>query len=255
MLVDEPSDGVRRLTIDRPDQLNAISIDVLRAIVAGADDADAHGARAIVLTGAGRAFSAGYDIHEFSALTAKQHLMLETERGELVERWFACPVPTIAALNRICYGGGTILAVATDLRVAGPGLGFKVTAASYGGANLTWMLPRLVGVGRARELLMTSRLVSGTEAAAIGLVERLVDDNAVADAAVELASEIAAHPPAGPRAVKALINDGLGQQPARALAAENYAQLQMLTRPVGAPRFTTFLERTRGAAPPETAPG
>jgi enoyl-CoA hydratase/carnithine racemase len=130
---------------------------------------------------------------------------------------------------------------------------FRVTAASYGGANLTWILPHLVGVGRARDLLLTARVVHGAEAAEIGLLERFVDDDDVLDEAIRLAAAIAANPAAGIRAVKALINDGLGRSPAEALSRENAAQITMLARAPDEPRFSAFLARTRGRSP-DTSP-
>jgi enoyl-CoA hydratase/carnithine racemase len=244
--VSDPSDGVRLVTISRPDQLNALSIELIRRIIDATDAAERDGVRALVLTGAGRAFSAGYDIHEIAALSGAEHLVLEAERGALIERWFESPIPTVAAINGICYGGGAILATGADLRVGGPGMEFRVTAASYGGANLTWILPYLVGAGRARDLLLTARVVRGEEAAEIGLLERFVDDDDVLDEAIRLAAAIAGNPAAGTRAVKALINDGLGRSPADALSRENTTQITMLAGATEEPRFSAFLARTRG---------
>src|SRR5581483_7241927 len=214
-LRDTPADGVLRLTINRPDQLNAVTIEVQRAIDAAVAEAAADpGIRCIVLAGAGgRSLSAGYDIHELAAMTEDEHTLVQVEREELLWRWTESPVPTVVACTGITYGAGMLMATCADLRIGSPSTRVKVTATMYGGANLTWVLDHLVGAGVARDMLLTSRLVTGEEALRIGFLSRYVeDDGAVVDTAVAAASEIAANDPVAVAEVKRLLLEGAGRQ-------------------------------------------
>jgi enoyl-CoA hydratase/carnithine racemase len=202
---------IRILTLNRPERLNALSMVMVAELDAAVERAASDGMRAIVLTGAGdRAFSAGNDIHEFTTLSVHELAATEIERKRSTWSWANSPVPTIAAINGICYGGGAILAVSADLRVGGPQMKFKVAAASFGNPNLTWNLPALIGLSHARDILMTSRVVSGEEAYRMGLLNRYADDGDVRAAAIDLARQIAANPPGGPQSVKRLLNRGVG---------------------------------------------
>lgn len=240
-----PRDGVRLLTFDRPEHLNALTIALSEALDDAVARAVADGMRAVVLTGNGRAFSAGNDIHEITSVSAVELAAIELRRRRTTDRWFAAPVPTIAAINGICYGGGAILAICADLRVGGPATRVKVSAASYAGANLTWILPTLIGLGHARDVLMTSRVVDGDEAHRIGLLNRFVADGEVVPAALDLAASIAQHPPAGPSTVKRLVNDAIGSTADAAFGREHALQMQSILAPQERPLFADFLARRR----------
>jgi 2-(1,2-epoxy-1,2-dihydrophenyl)acetyl-CoA isomerase len=208
-----PAPGVLQLDLARPDVHNAISLGLQREL----DTALAHAAadpavRVVVLAGEGpAAFSAGYDLKELRAMTPDAGTLIMLEREELLWRYFTFPKPTIAAVHGMAYGAGTLLAVCSDLRVGGPGTRITVTAAKYGGANLTWVLDTLIGAGQTRDLLMTSRAVSGEEAFRMGLVSRYAADGDVLGTALEAAEQIAAQPPESMREIKALLLEGPGQ--------------------------------------------
>ncbi|MEU2002408.1 enoyl-CoA hydratase/isomerase family protein [Rhodococcus sp. NPDC019627] len=208
-----PAPGVLQLDLVRPDVHNAISLGLQRELDAALTDAAADPAvRVVVLAGEGpAAFSAGYDLKELRAMTPDAGTLSMLERDELLWRYFTFPKPTIAAVHGMAYGAGTLLAVCSDLRVGGPDTRITVTAAKYGGANLTWVLDTLIGAGQTRDLLMTSRAVSGAEAFRIGLVSRYAADGDVLGTALEAAEQIAAQPPESMREIKALLLEGPGQ--------------------------------------------
>jgi enoyl-CoA hydratase/carnithine racemase len=263
LLRDTPADGVLRLTINRPESLNAITIDVQRridaALVAAADDPSV---RAIVLAGAGgRALSAGYDIHELTSMTEDEHTLVQVEREELLWRWTASPVPTVVACTGTVFGAGMLLATCADLRVGSASTKIKVTATMYGGANLTWILDQLVGASLARDMLLTSRLVGGEEAARAGFLSRYVEDDdvaddataggavpgaAVVDAAVAAAAEIAAIDPRTVAEVKRLLLAGPGAALRPRYDAENTVMLTTLRPGPLDQTFATFLNKKPG---------
>jgi enoyl-CoA hydratase/carnithine racemase len=251
LLRSSPADGVLQLTINRPDQLNAVSLEVQRAIdtavVAAADDPSV---RAIVLAGAGgKALSAGYDIHELASMSEDEHTLVQVEREELLWRWTASPVPTVVACTGITYGAGMLMATCADLRVGSPSTKIKVTATMYGGANLTWVLDNLVGATAARDMLLTSRPVSGEEALRIGFLSRFVHDSAgptaVLEAAVAAASEIAANDPVAVAEVKRLLLEGPGRQLRARYDTENTVMLTTLRPKPMTQTFARFLNRAR----------
>lgn len=212
LLTTRPAPGVVVLTLNRPEAMNAVDMALFEALYAALDtlenDADT---RAIVITGAGeRAFSAGFDIREMADFDAKAMLSAFDRRDGLFWRVANHRKPIVAALNGVTYGAGALMAAAADLRIGCPATRFKVTASSYGAANATWSLPRVIGVPKAKEILLTGRVVEADEALAIGLLNQLVRDCSVLDAAIETASLIAANPPEGVEAVKALINNAVG---------------------------------------------
>jgi 2-(1,2-epoxy-1,2-dihydrophenyl)acetyl-CoA isomerase len=204
-------DSIVVLTLNRPEVMNALSLNVVHELDEHVARAEQDGCRAIIVTGAGdRAFSAGNDIHEFTRLTKAELTVMELERRAATWRWLNSPLPTIAALNGLAYGGGAILAACADFRVGGPRARFKVAAASFGNSNISYILPALIGVSHARDILMTSRVVQPEECVRMGLYNRYAEDGDVIGVALELARQIAANPPAGPRFVKTLINGTMG---------------------------------------------
>ncbi|MEE2060490.1 enoyl-CoA hydratase/isomerase family protein [Rhodococcus artemisiae] len=242
LLESSPAQGVLLLTLNRPAMHNAISLSLQRALdrclARTAEDDDV---RVVVLTGAGnRAFSAGYDLHELSALSPEANLEAMLEREELLWRYLQFAKPTIAAVDGVSYGAGTLLAACSDLRVGGASTQFTVTAAKYGGANLTWILDTLIGSGQTRDLLMTSRVVPGEEAHRMGLLTRYAGDGDVLEAALGAARQIAAQPPEAIREIKTLLLAGHGNDLRSRYDRENtVARTTLRTRAVGE-IFTEF---------------
>jgi enoyl-CoA hydratase/carnithine racemase len=195
------ADGVATITLNRPERKNPLtfdSYDELRALFWNLDEH--YAVKAVVLTGAGGNFCSGGDVHEIIGPLTKmdQHGLLKFTRmtGDLVRAMRACPQPIIAAVEGVCAGAGAILAMASDLRLASPNAktAFLFTRVGLSGADMgaCAILPRIIGQGRAAELLFTGRSMSSEEGFAWGFWNRLVDDP-YADAQ-SLARELAKGP-------------------------------------------------------------
>jgi len=185
---------------------------------------------------------AGFDSTAMAAAFAR--------RDRLFWRVASHRKPILTALNGVTYGAGALMAAAADIRIGCPATRFKVTASSYGAANATWSLPRVVGVPKAKEILLTGRVVDGEEGLTIGLLNQLVPDGRVVDAAVDMAAMMAANPSEGVEAVKALINGSLGGSLEAGYQAEfdwMIAHMGPSAR-TGADLFSGFLA-DRGPAP------
>ncbi|HEY3523463.1 MAG TPA: enoyl-CoA hydratase-related protein [Candidatus Limnocylindrales bacterium] len=201
-------DGVALVTLDRPDQLNALSFELLRQLVEVLEALDAdEDCRCIVITGAGdRAFAAGADIKEMAAATP---VSLATANSfARWERIRAIRTPLIAAVRGFALGGGDELAMACDMIVAGDDAQFGQPEIRIGimpGAGGTQRLTRAVGKARAMEMILTGRPIDAREAERIGLVTRVVPAEATVESALELAATIAALPPLAVRAAKEAI--------------------------------------------------
>ena len=205
--------GVARLTIDRPDVMNALSYDTLARLGELLDTLKADQAiRVVILTGAGeRAFCAGADLKERVGFTEEQTLAFVTRIGDTFSALAALPQPVIAAMNGVAYGGGLELALACDLRVAVSGARMGLTETSLAiipGAGGTQRLPLIVGTARAKELIYCSMRVDADEALAMGLVNRVAPKGELMDLAQKLADSIAANGPLAVRAAKEAIDGG-----------------------------------------------
>jgi enoyl-CoA hydratase len=206
ILVERPLDGVTRVTLNRPHHLNAVTERTAQLLFDTFDgigrDVDC---RVVVLTGAGRGFCAGDDTADYHAPEwipverlgfVQSNMYQQKVVATLVPRMRALPQPIIAAVNGPAAGFGYALALGADLRLAGRSAvfvnGYTNVGASGAEMGLSWLLQRIVGATRAAELVLTGRAVDAEEAERIGLVLRAVDDDALADAALELARAILA---------------------------------------------------------------
>jgi enoyl-CoA hydratase/carnithine racemase len=200
LLYDEAG-GIATVTLNRPDRLNAVNTTVIRELVAALDQADADDTvRAVVVTGAGRAFCAGADLGGGGATFAggagrSEHVEDHRDGGGLVTlRIFDMKKPVIAAINGPAVGFGVTMTLAMDVRLASSAARLGFVFARRGvvpEACSTWFLPRLVGIAQAAEWAYTGRIFSAEEARAGGLVSRVVAPEALLPAAHELAREIA----------------------------------------------------------------
>lgn len=200
------------LTIDRPDAMNALNVETMREVnVAMRGFVDDEDVAAVVVTGAGKAFIAGADIAELSemgGMEAREVSRLGQETFSLIEN---LPKPVIAAVNGFALGGGLELAMACDVRIAStkaklgqPEVKLGVTPGFAG----TQRLPRLVGLGRAKELLLVGEPIDAETARDYGLVNSVVEPGELLDAAKSMAAAIAARGPASVALVKACVNRG-----------------------------------------------
>ncbi|SFT93484.1 enoyl-CoA hydratase [Geodermatophilus amargosae] len=212
----DPEPGVAVLTMSRPEKLNAMDQTWFRELVEvmgtiGVDD----DVRAVVLTGSGRAFSAGGDIDMFAGLAGdvtrvRPHLKLVYDAFSAVER---CAVPVVAAVNGLAYGGGTELALACDVVLAGESARFSFKEATVGlmpGYGIV-RGPDVLGRHWTRYLALTGRTVDAARAERAGLVQEVHPDDGLLPAAVALAAEMAAHSSLAVRVGKAFVNrDAVG---------------------------------------------
>lgn len=234
-IVLERDGAVALITLNRPKQLNALNQAVIGELLAVLDELAADDAiRALVLTGSGdRAFAAGADIGELAQLeSATQGRRLATRSHELGRKMAALPKPIIAAINGFALGGGLELALACDMRLAGDTaqLGLpEVTLGILPGWGGTQRLPRLIGPGMAKLLMMTGERVNAPEALRLGIVERVLPQAELLDAARQLAQKIADMPPLSVAAIKQAVDHGSNMplDEANAYEAGLFAELVM----------------------------
>ena len=203
MILSATIDAVTTITLNRPEKLNAFSgtmrEDLLAALRAADDDP---ACRVVVITGAGRAFCAGGDVEYMSGLqeagdVERFRKLLDAGR-DVVTQIAEMAKPVIACVNGIAAGAGCNLALACDYRIASDAAKFGETFVKIGihpDWGGTWFLPRMIGTGRALEMMMTGRMIDASEAASIGIVERVVATDALGDETTKLARTIAQGPP------------------------------------------------------------
>jgi len=212
--VDQPNEGVTRITLDRPERLNAMNAELIGELHdALAGVAADRACRVVVLTGSGRGFCAGLDLAGYGEAPGSEGLgrvestfATQTHIAALVPRLRSLPQPVIAAVNGPAAGGGLALALASDIRIAATSARFNVAFVRLGlsgcDIGVSWLLPRLIGASRAWELMLTGRIIESGEADRIGLVLRVVPDDELQDAALQTAGLIAANAPWGVRMTK-----------------------------------------------------
>jgi enoyl-CoA hydratase/carnithine racemase len=231
----EPATGVATITLNRPERLNALTFDVYEELLNTVQALNtAQGVRAVVITGAGRAFCSGGDVHDIiGALLARdrQGLLAFTRMTcDLVLAIRQCSRPIIAALNGTTAGAGAVIASACDIRIASPSakIAFLFAKVGLSGADMgaAWLLPRIVGLGRATELLMTGDFITADEALRIGLYNRVVPDP------LQEARAFAEALARGPAAAHAVTKDALDREAhmdlAGALEHEAEAQASLM---------------------------
>lgn len=244
----EVQEGVARITLNRPEKYNALSLPLLRQLTEAFDRAEADAeVRAVVLAGAGRAFCAGADIGEMAGLSsladAEQWVQ---ERAGHLQRVARCPKPVVAAIHGYALGGGLELAMQADLRVAGQQAWLGQPEIQLGlmpGAGGTQRLARLIGPSRALRWVWTGERMSAQQALALGLVDEVVPDDQVLATAHELAGRLARQAPLAVRFIKRCIWEGLEMPLAQGLAMERQAFAQLLVTRDGQEGVRAFLEK------------
>lgn len=241
----EQADGVARITLNRPQVLNALSLPLTLELDAAITRCEADDdVKAIIVTGAGeKAFSAGADIHEMAELSQEELERRGKQRGEATWHMATCRKPVIGVLNGLAYGGGALLASTFDLRIGCERTRFRFLAATYGRINSTWTLSALIGMPMAKELLYTGRVVEAQEAKAIGLLNRLVPANELLSTAHDLAKTIAQNTPAMVQGIKELLNEGLGCTWAERMEMERHLLSERLKPSHPREGFKEFLDR------------
>lgn len=234
----EVADGVGTITFDRPDKLNALTFDVyadLRDLLTEIEHRD--DVSVLVVTGTGRGFCSGGDVHEIigELLQMDTKGLLEFTRmtGAVVERMRRLPMPIVAAVNGVAAGAGSVIALAADLRLLGESASFHFlfTKVGLAGADMgsAYLLPRVVGLGRANELLLLGDKVEAHRAMEIGLGSRVVGDDRLADETAALARRLAEGPALAYGVTKVLISRELDMDLASSIELEAFTQALLMT--------------------------
>ncbi|MCH8902155.1 MAG: enoyl-CoA hydratase/isomerase family protein [Chloroflexi bacterium] len=243
IVVREQREGVVFLRMNRPEKRNAFNRELSLAVAQQMDELEADDSvRVVVLTGSGKAFSAGADMTE--ALASVESGERREVMAQAVVRVAAFPKPTIAAVNGFAFGGGAVLAVSCDLRIASEQASFRFPGATYGLVVGGSQLPRIVGVAKAKELIFTARVVEAQEAREIGLVNQLVAHDALDDAAWEMARQIADQSPQAVRWSKAVIDAASTVE--KGAQVELEANRALRGSPDHVARFSAATERVAG---------
>ena len=246
--LDRPTAQTAVCTFNRPEVRNALNVQMVGEIrqVLQTLAADKE-LRVLVFTGAGeKAFISGADIAELRARTKQDTLgRINSSLFREIEEF---PLPTIAAVRGACLGGGCELAAACDIRIAGHGASFGQPEVKLGiipAAGAIYRLPRLIGLGRAKELIFTGRILKAPEALAMGLVNECVDDGQVLGRALEIAASIAKNGALAVRLAKSVFNSTAAGETETAQNLETLAQAVLTEDPEMIERMTAFLERKK----------
>ncbi|MCA9628771.1 MAG: enoyl-CoA hydratase family protein [Myxococcales bacterium] len=243
---------VATITLSRPDRLNALTFEIYEELGKTFRALDRETAvRAIVITGAGRAFCSGGDVEDiigalferdFQGLLDFTHLTCE-----LIAAMRDCRKPIVAALNGTVAGAGAVIAAASDIRIASDKakIAFLFTKVGLSGADMgiAWLLPKLIGLGRATELLMTGDFVAPEEALRIGLYNRVVSVDSVLGEAQGFAARLARGPAFGLRMTKELLNREADMDLMTALRTEAEAQAVCMQHPDFREAYEAFTQK------------
>ena len=240
------------LTLNRPDRLNALTVEVANEFNAAVREALDKGARVIVLTGAGRAFCAGGDMRQMQEIASTEGrveaffdepLQILNESILLIRR---TPVPFIAAVNGVASGGGCNLALACDLVVAAESAKFNQAFIKIGlvpDCGGTFMLPRLVGWKRAAEMMFTGDLITAQRAAEMGMINSIAADGELMSQVMALAEKLANAPTAAIAQIKKLMEASANNDYGSQLDLERKAQIEAATTKDFAEGVSAFLEK------------
>ncbi len=247
--------GVATVTFDRPERLNALTFEVyadLRELLAELPQRD--GVRVLVITGQGRGFCSGGDVHDIigalRGMGPRDLLDFTRMTGAVVQRLRELPLPVIAAVNGVAAGAGAVIALAADFRILArsASLAFLFTSVGLAGADMgsAYLLPRLVGLARATELLLLGDRLDAERAASLGLATQVVDDQRLLEATGELAGRLAGGPTLAYAATKALLSRELDMGLSSAIELEAMTQALLLRSEDHAEFYAAF---TQGRSP------
>jgi len=251
-LVYEKEDNIGVLSINRPDKLNALSNELTEELGKFLDEAEKDvDLRVLVITGAGeKAFVAGADINELVERDGIMGRDVSRFRQDLFARIENLSIPVIAAVNGYALGGGLELALACNIRIASEKAQFGAPEVKLGiipGDGGTQRLPRLVGLGRAMEMVLTGDFIDATEAHRIGLVNRVVSSGELMETVISLAKKIASRPPLAIKYAKEALNRSQGGDAASGYALESYLHALACTTDDKAEGVAAFLEKRKGS--------
>jgi enoyl-CoA hydratase/carnithine racemase len=248
----EQHDGIATITLNRPERLNAITFEVYRELtdlIAALRDEKT--VRVVVITGAGRAFCSGGDVRdiigELQGRDAAGLLEFTRLTCELIHNMRALPKPIITSINGTTAGAGACIALASDIRIAAEEakIAFVFVKVGLAGTDMgaTYLLPRIVGLSRATELLMTGDFISAAEAERIGLYNRVVPRDQLETVTSEFAEKLAHGPALGLAKTKEMLNREMHMSFESALEAEAVAQALCMQTPDFKEAHAAFLEK------------
>jgi enoyl-CoA hydratase/carnithine racemase len=250
------ADGVGTITLDRPERLNALTFEVyadLRDLFGELPHRD--DVSVVVITGTGKGFCSGGDVDDIIGQLVKMDTrgLIDFTRmtGTTVQRMRECPLPIIAAINGVAAGAGAVLALAADLRIfaRSASLAFLFTRVGLAGADMgsAYLLPRLVGVGRATELLLLGDSIDPERAFEMGLAYQVVEDDQLADSAGRLARRLAEGPTLAQATTKMLLSREIDMDLAGSIELEAMAQAVLMT----SDDFAEFYDAFKGKRQPD----
>lgn len=252
----EISEGVATVTFVRPDKLNALTFEVyadLRDLLAELEHRD--DVSVLVITGEGKGFCSGGDVNEIigELVDMDTRGLLEFTRmtGAVVERMRRLPMPVVAGVNGVAAGAGSVIALAADLRLLAESASFHFlfTRVGLAGADMgsAYLLPRVIGLGRATELLLLGDRVSAAEALSIGLATRVISDDRLGEETMALARRLATGPAMAYGATKILLSRELDMDLGSSIELEAFTQALLMTTEDHAEFYRAFT----GKRPPE----
>jgi len=251
-LKQDSASGIATVTLNRPERLNALTFEIYQELVEVFDFLDtAPGVRCILLTGTGRGFCSGGDVESIigKLLGRDYQALLEFTRMtcNVVLAMRKCRHPIVAGLNGTVAGAGAMLALASDIRIAAERakIAFLFTRVGLSGADMgaAWLLPRIIGMGRATQLLMTGEFVDARQAEQFGLYNQVVEDHQLANAAREFAERLAKGPQFGLEMTKDLLNREANMDLWGALETEAQAQANCMLHPDFREAYEAFTNR------------
>ena len=244
-------DGVATITFSRPQKLNALTFQVyadLRDLLTELPQRD--DVKVLVITGTGRGFNSGGDVREIigalQAMEPRELLAFTRMTGTVTQRMRDCPLPIIAAVNGVAAGAGAVIALAADLRILARSASFSFlftkVGLSGGDMGSAYLLPRLIGLGRASELLLLGESVSSDRALAIGLANAVVEDSELSAKTSELARALAEGPALAYAATKMLLSKQLDMNLSAALELDTMTQALLMKSADHAEFYAAFQE-------------
>jgi len=244
-------DGVATITFDRPQKLNALTFQVyadLRDLLTQLPEHDE--VRVLVITGTGRGFSSGGDVNEIigelQKMDARDLLAFTRMTGTVTQRMRDCPLPIIASVNGVAAGAGAVIALAADLRILAESatLSFLFTKVGLSGGDMgsAYLLPRLIGLGRASELLLLGEPVTAPRALAIGLANAVVEDRELVTETSRVARRLAEGPALAYAATKMLISKQMDMNLGAALELDSMTQALLMKSADHAEFYAAFRE-------------
>ena len=251
-LYEQDDRGIATITLNRPERLNALTFEVYRELTdTFVRLRDQQEVRVVVITGTGRAFCSGGDVHDIIGELFKKDMagLLEFTRTtcDLIRAMRALPKPVIASLNGTTAGAGACIALASDIRIASEAakIAFLFVKVGLAGTDMgaSYLLPRVVGLAKATEMLYTGDFVSATEAERIGLYNRVVPIDQLAEATRDFAERLARGPAFALAKTKEMLNRELHMDLAAAFECEEQAQALCMAHPDFREAYDAFVEK------------